>query len=195
MASQFSSNSSDKDLINGVINGSDEAFNIIVERYASLVFNIALKITGSHEDAEDVVQETFIRVHKSIGAYSESKASFKTWLLTITRNQSINTFSSIKRRTSRFLNAALGDPQENISIEQSFSSNKPSPEKSLIEKQELKILNDRLDMLPEKQRTALILRAWEQLSYQEIGLVMNLSVPSVESLIFRARKKLIGLLD
>lgn len=195
MALQFSSNNSDQDLINGIVNGSDEAFNIIVERYAPLVFNIAHKITGSRQDAEDIVQETFIIVYKSIGKYSESKASFKTWLLTITRNQSINTFSSIKRRTSRFLTTALGDPQENIPIEQSFSSNNPGPEISLIEKQRLKALNDHLDSLPENQRTALILKAWEGLSYQEIGSIMNLSVSSVESLIFRARKKLIGLRD
>lgn len=187
---KISSDSSDEELALALAWGSEEAYNVLVERYSSLIYHIALKITGSREDSHDIAQEVFLKIHSNIKDFSPSKASFKTWILTITRNLSINVFASIKRRSARFVYAFLGDPEDNPIDFDRFPSSGPDPEKALLNRQDLDSLNKALDKLPEKQRTALILKAWEGLSYREIGEIMGLSLSSVESLIFRARVKL-----
>jgi RNA polymerase sigma-70 factor (ECF subfamily) len=81
--------------------GSEQDFDALVNRYAPAVYRLARGITRGSQDAEDVVQETFLRAFKHLDSFSPSKATFKTWLLTIARNQSINVLSSATN--SRFL--------------------------------------------------------------------------------------------
>jgi RNA polymerase sigma-70 factor (ECF subfamily) len=180
----------DEALAESVAQGSDKAFKILVERHSASVFTLALKITRDKEESRDIVQETFIKVHHNISEYSRDKASFKTWLLTIARNQSLNLFASMKRRGARFLSGFAPDSDDFSAGPEILASNNPGPEKELSQKQDMELLESAMDKLPEKQRTALILKAWEGLTYKEISEIMGISVSSVESLIFRARKKL-----
>lgn len=83
----------DEELVVRAKNGSDAASALLVDRYTTAVYRLALGITKSHHDAEDIVQETFVMTFRHIGDFSPEKASFKTWILTIARNQSINAFS------------------------------------------------------------------------------------------------------
>ena len=96
-----SRNLTDEELVQRVQNGSEFAFNELVDRHSGMVYRQARAISGSAHEAEDIVQETFLKVFKYIDRFSPSKASFKTWLLTIARNQSINVFSSLKRKAVR----------------------------------------------------------------------------------------------
>lgn len=186
---------SDEDLVRASRNSSEKHFVALVDRHATLVYRVARSITGSHEEAEDVVQETFLRAFKNLDKFDSSKSAFKTWLLTIARNQSINIISSIKRRALIF----FGDRDEN-DPELEFSSNPLGQESQDAEtmlsiKQQFQTMEKSLKKLPERQRTALTLKSQENLSYEEIASVMETSVSSVESLIFRGRKKMIELME
>jgi len=186
---------SDQEMVTGSKGGSEQYFSVLVDRHTTSVYRVARSITGSHEEAEDVVQETFLRAFKNLGMFDESKSAFKTWLLTIARNQSVNIVSSVKRKALIFFgDRDKGEP------ELEFSSNPISQEPQDAEtmlsiKQQFQRMEKALKKLPERQRTALLLKSQENLSYDEIASVMDVSVSSVESLIFRARKKIIGLME
>ena len=186
---------SDEQLVVLAQEGSEAAFNELVDRHTSVVYRIAFSMTGAASEAEEIVQETFIKVFKHLDRYSPEKASFKTWLLAIARNQSINTFKSLKRRAAMIFIDKAGQENEGIPEEERYGANDTTAESLLQRKQEMSRVDKAMSKLPERQRTALTLKAVENLSYSEIGTIMKASASSVESLIFRARKRLIELLD
>ncbi len=184
-----SRNLTDEDLVQRVQNGSEFAFNELVDRHSDMVYRQARAISGSAHEAEDIVQETFLKVFKYIDRFSPSKASFKTWLLTIARNQSINVFSSLKRKAVRLFteeemeSGDWGSPTNRVAT--------TDAESLLSIKQEFSRVTAALKKIPERQRTALLLKAQENMSYEEIAIVMQTSASAVESLIFRARKTIL----
>lgn len=185
---------SDEELVLLAQKGSEVHFEALVDRHTPSVYRLALGITGDRMEAEEVVQETFLRAFKHLGRFSPSKASFKTWLLAIARNQSINVFKSLKRKATRFLSDS--DPDDHDpGPDNPFGPNCDNAETLLSIKQECALVEQALGDLPERQRTALLLKCEEQMSYEQIASVMDTSVSSVESLIFRARKKLLEIAD
>jgi RNA polymerase sigma-70 factor (ECF subfamily) len=186
---------SDEMLVELAREGSESAFNELVDRYTPLIYRRALSMTRSSQDAEDVVQETFLRMYNHLGDFSPDKASFKTWLLTIARNQSINVFASLKRKALRFVSNPTSSEPDVAESADSLWNVHQGVEKDLGTKQELSRVEKGLQALPERQRTALLLKAQDQMSYEEISEIMGVSVSSVESLIFRARRKLVDLLE
>ena len=162
-----------------------------MDRHTVAVYRLALGITGAHHEAEDIVQETFLKVFKNLDRYSSSKAQFKTWLLTIARNESINLFHALKRKAARFLGEPDYETEQSASVNGHVSTMLRNPEALLSDQQEFRRVNLAMKSLPERQRTALQLKSQEGLSYAEIAEIMGSSVSSVESLIFRARQKLL----
>jgi len=185
---------SDEDLVQGALEGSHAHFKALVDRYAASLYRLAYGITGRHQDAEDVVQETFLRVYDHIDQYSSTRGSVKTWLFTITRNQSINVFSAIKRSMGRIWFEHSPNEDTVNPLDAHPASPQTDSEQQMSTMQEMARVKEALSKLPERQRTALMLKAQEDLSYEEIGQVMGTSVSSVESLIFRARKRVIEIL-
>ena len=186
-------NLTDEELVQRVRDGSEFAFNELVDRHSAMVYRQARSITKSSHEAEDIVQETFLKAFKHIDRFSPSKASFKTWLLTITRNQSINVFSSLKRKAVRLF-AEEQSQGGQFGTQLNDSSRNADAESALSMKQEFARLTDALSRLPERQRTALLLKSQEDMSYEEIALAMQSSASAVESLIFRARRTLLEIL-
>ena len=174
--------------------GSEPAFSELVDRYASLVYKIALGITGSQPEAEEIVQETFIKMFNNLADYAPEKGKLKTWLLTIARNQSLNVLKSLKRKAARIVTEPARDEEQGRSDEDRFGSNDTTAESLLERKQKMAGVEEAMSKLPKRQRAALTLKAVENLSYAEIGSIMGVSESSVESLIFRARKRLVELL-
>lgn len=185
----------DEQILQEAAKGSEIHFDALVERYTPLMYRVARGITGSHAEAEDVVQETFLRIFKNLDNFSADKANFKTWALTIARNQSINTLASIKRKALQF----FGDRDEDdTGPEYSFnpmSAETHDAETLLSIKQKFAQLEKALKKIPERQKTALLLKTQENMSYEEIAAIMSVSVSSVESLIFRGRKKLLEMME
>lgn len=186
---------SDEELMAQAQRGSESHFNLLVDRHTPAVYRLALEITRNHHEAEDIVQETFLKVYGNLRQYSPDKARFKTWLFTIARNQSINVFRSLKRKTARlFFEYDFAEQAVEPGAGYASPENR-NAEQMLSQRQETARIQGALGKLPERQRTALLLKSQEELSYDEIASVMKTSVSSVESLIFRARKRLLELLE
>jgi len=185
----------DEELVEQARNGSEAHFEALVDRYTTHVYRLAYGITAAHQEAEDVVQETFLKVYKHLDRFSPSKASFKTWLLAIARNQSINVFASLKRKALRMVSEKDSNDDSSSYLDTAWSPDQPDPENQLSLRQQQARVHEALKELPERQRTALLLKAQENLSYEEISTVMKTSVSSVESLIFRGRKRLLEIME
>jgi RNA polymerase sigma-70 factor (ECF subfamily) len=169
----------------GLIGGGDmAAFEQLVERHQALVAGTAARMLGSNSDVEDIAQQVFIRVWKSASRY-RPRAKFTTWLLKITRNLVFNELRRTKRRAQLPLQA---EPDaEEIPLPDEVTV---APDASLLESELQQAIENAIAELPETQRMALILRRYEDLSYEDIAEVLDLSVPAVKSLLFRARTEL-----
>jgi len=165
-------------LIKGIADGDREAFERLVKRYQSPLCNFVFRYLGDRAAAEDIAQEVFIRVYRHASRFSPA-ARVSTWLFKIARNLSLD---EIRRRQRLHLaEAARVDDWGRVAAASSTAAASYDLEREIT---------DALGKLPESQRAALLLRVNEGLSYREIGEVMDLSVASVESLIFRARQQL-----
>jgi RNA polymerase sigma-70 factor, ECF subfamily len=182
----------DEELVHNTLKGSKQAFNVLVDRYSSSVYRLACNITRDLSEAEDVVQETYLKAFKHLSSFEPAKAAFKNWLLTIARNQSISVFGSVKRKALHFLSEI--DADSGSRNEAYFVCQEDIAEVQYEKKEDLKRLEMALGKLSERQRTALTLKVYEEMSYNEIADIMKLTASSVESLIFRARKRLMELL-
>lgn len=167
-----------------VAGGDTSAFEKVIERHQALVAGTAARMLGSNSDVEDIAQQVFIRVWKSARRYVP-RAKFTTWLLKITRNLVFNELRRARRRAQVPLQS---DPAaEEIPLKDETN---PAPDASLLENELRQAIEEAIMQLPESQRMALVLRRYEQLSYEEIAEVLDLSVPAVKSVLFRARTEL-----
>jgi RNA polymerase sigma-70 factor (ECF subfamily) len=167
-----------------VSHGDTSAFETLVERHQSLVGGTVAHMLGSNSDVEDISQQVFIRVWKSARRYVP-RAKFTTWLLKITRNLVFNELRRSKRHAHIPLQTDPGAEEFPLKDEKN-----PAPDASLLQTELQQAIDDAIAQLPEIQRMALILRRYEQLSYEEISEVLDLSVPAVKSVLFRARTEL-----
>jgi RNA polymerase sigma-70 factor (ECF subfamily) len=167
-----------------VARGDTSAFEQVIERQHALVAGTAARMLGSNSDVEDIAQQVFIRVWKSARRYVP-RAKFTTWLLKITRNLVFNELRRAKRRAQVPLQSDPGG--EEIPLKDETN---PAPDASLLEDELQRAIEEAIMQLPESQRMALVLRRYEQLSYEEIAEVLDLSVPAVKSVLFRARTEL-----
>ena len=167
-----------------VARGDTSAFEEVIERHQALVAGTAARMLGSNSDVEDIAQQVFIRVWKSARRYVP-RAKFTTWLLKITRNLVFNELRRAKRRAQVPLQSEPG--AEEIPLKDETN---PAPDASLLDNELQRAIEEAIMQLPESQRMALVLRRYEQLSYEQIAEVLDLSVPAVKSVLFRARTEL-----
>jgi RNA polymerase sigma-70 factor, ECF subfamily len=167
-----------------VAEGDTSAFEQLIERHQALVAGTVARMLGSNSDVEDIAQQVFIRVWKSARRYVP-RAKFTTWLLKITRNLVFNELRRSKRHAHVPLQSEPG--AEEIPLKDETN---PAPDASLLETELQRAIEDAIIQLPESQRMALVLRRYEQLSYEQIAEVLDLSVPAVKSVLFRARTEL-----
>ena len=161
-----------------VSNGKMRAFEKLFNNYSKLVYGYCYKILKDQEKAEDVAQETWMKVIRYAENY-KGQSQFTAWLMTVTRNTCFNYI----RANKRFV--ALED--ESQVVEEDVSADMFG---KLVDKQNMSQVREKMMELPDNQRSALVLFAIEDMSYDEIADEMNLTVSSVKSLIFRARKNL-----
>ncbi len=176
------------EIIQKLQQGNEQAFKQLVENYQKLVVNTCFGMVHNTEDAEDIAQEVFIEVFRSIQNFrADSKIS--TWLYRIAVNRSLNFIRDNKRK--KWVHS-IEELVKGISrqVGEIQNINNETPVSELEKSQRAKILHAAIDSLPENQKTAFTLNKYEDLSYKEISEVMNLSVSSVESLIHRAKIKL-----
>jgi RNA polymerase sigma-70 factor (ECF subfamily) len=167
-----------------VAQGDTNAFEELIEKHQALVAGTVARMLGSNSDVEDIAQQVFIRVWKSARRYVP-RAKFTTWLLKITRNLVFNELRRTKRRAHVPLQPEAG--AEDLPLKDDVNL---APDASLLEMELRRTIEEAILQLPETQRMALVLRRYEQLTYEEIADVLDLSVPAVKSVLFRARSEL-----
>lgn len=179
----------DFELINKFKNGDNESFRIIVDKYQKYVLNICFKFTRNKETTEDLAQEVFIEVYRSINNFrGDSKLS--TWIYRIAVTKSLDYLKSQKRE-KRFAVIKSLFVENDIEKETgSLSDLESNPQMKIEEEDRIKILSIALESLPPKQRVAIMLSKYDELSYQEIADILGTTISSVESLIHRAKVNL-----
>lgn len=181
----------DLEILDDLRNGRDLSFRTLVERYQGVVLNCAYRFVQDRETAKDLTQEVFLEVYQSLPSF-RGEAALSTWIYRIAVTRSLNHLKAAKRKKRfAFLTSLFGEEQENLQV---AADPGDDPAAILENKERGRILQEALGALPETQRVAFTLSKVEGMSYQEIALVMNVSIPSVESLIHRARVRLRSLL-
>ena len=171
---------SDVELVELVLAGEQDAFEVLVERYKDAVQNLAYRMLGNVTEAEDVTQEVFVRAYTQLATY-KSAHKFSTWLLSIASHLAID---QLRRR--RFL--AL--PLEDVPFLEWIADRGTGPEQSALQGEEHDEIQTYLQRLPSKYRAVILLRYWYDLSYEEIATALHLTPALVKARLHRARELL-----
>ncbi|HZJ73763.1 MAG TPA: sigma-70 family RNA polymerase sigma factor [Perlabentimonas sp.] len=181
----------DNELINDILeHNSQKAFEEIVNRYQALVTKTCRGFVHSYADAEDIAQEVFIEVYQSLSKF-RGESKFSTWVYRIAVNKSLNHIrKQQKHKTLRRIEDIFA-PKDEMSkprdIEDHYS---PRADDRIEQDENKKMLRNAINRLPKNQRTAFVLNKYQDLAYKEIAEVMELTLSSVESLLFRAKRNL-----
>ena len=170
--------------INLIIEGNTNAFNILVDRYKDLVYSLALKMVKNREEAEEVAQDTFIKVFKSLSKF-KGDSKFSTWIYKVTYNTCLDRLKKQKRE------------QQVVSIDE-FNTNQIKSIDNALDKMENeereKAIQDCIQFLPADDAFLLTLFYFEEQSLEEIAKVIGLTANNVKVKLFRSRKKLTTIL-
>jgi len=172
----------DKDLMRKLAEGDRDSLRILYDRYAGFVHRTAYRFLFNEEDARDITQSVFVTLMQSPFRY-RADAKFTTWLYRVTVNRCLNHKFSAKQRFRI-------KKKENEAIDLAPAPEEKNPDRLLERKRRMKRLEDALLRLPERQRIAVILKRFEEMSYGEIAFILGCSKSSVESLLYRARQSL-----
>ncbi|MEH2471068.1 RNA polymerase sigma-70 factor (ECF subfamily) [Nitrobacteraceae bacterium AZCC 2161] len=170
----------DEELLNRLASNDEAAFRLLVERHIDRAFGIALRIVGSRADAEDVVQDTMLKVWTHRGRWQHGRAKFSTWLYRVVTNRCID----LHRRPRTDNVDAVPEPADA----------QPDVVSTMQRDEVTHMLENAMQRLPEQQRVAVILSYHENMSNGEIAEVMDTTVSAVESLLKRGRQQLRDLL-
>ncbi len=173
----------DYKIIEDIRRGHREAFRELADRYTVPLFHLSMGYLHSKEDAEDMVQEIFIKVYNSLDTF-KGDSKFSTWLYRVAVNTCLN---EITRKKRRDIFTVFGD---NISKIFNHSGDDKNPEEQAITDETSKKVRKAIESLPEKQQTAFILQKYKELSQKEIAQVMQISEGAVEQHLLRAKNYL-----
>lgn len=179
----------DQHLIKGVKAGEPGVYKQLVELYQARVINTCYSFLHNREDAEEVAQDVFVEVHRSISDFRE-QAKLSTWIyrIAVTRSLDLIRKKKRKKRFARFIRIiGLDNPLERVP-----APRRSEPDIALEEEERFQVLQEAMDSLPVNQRIALTLCNFESHSYKEIAEVMGTTLSAVESLIHRGKKNLRG---
>lgn len=170
----------DSELIREIKDGNAERYAELMQRYERKIYAFIfhmLKSAKMEAAVDDLSQETFYKAYRSLQTFREVEASFSTWLYTIARNTVLSELRKQKHIK--------------VSLEQSgmtpLAQAELMPEHTILRNEKVSLVREAINNLPEKQRSALILREYDQLDYQEIASILGQTVSAVKSLLFRAR--------
>lgn len=178
----------DSEIIDQIIKGDRNLYRMLVERYQLLVFRTCMGFLHNKEDADDLTQDVFIQTYQTLTAF-KGDASFSTWIYRIAVNASLNRIrkSSKNKFLQRLENVFSGDKGREYSFP---ISEMESPENILIHAERNEWVEKALSSLPEKQRIAIVLSKYDDLSQKEIAEIMETTEGAVEALIQRAKSNL-----
>jgi len=171
---------SDRDLIAAVLDGSEAAFGELVDRYKDRVFRLLGRYCRDSVECEDLAQEVFLKVFRKLHTFNH-ESQFFTWLYRITANAATDHLSRASSRRLRLV--------DDTGVFERGDEDHENPTVPLEQQELAEVTRKIVDELPEKFRTILVLREFEGLSYTEIAEVLEIQLGTVESRLFRARKR------
>jgi RNA polymerase sigma-70 factor (ECF subfamily) len=169
-------------LIDRCLRGDQLAWERLVAAHRKKVFNVAYKFVGRHEEAEDLTQDIFLKVFRSLSTF-DRRANFQTWLISVSRNLCIDYYRSVRKERQAIDRGV--DPNELAP-----AAHEPGPIAALEQRDRVELLRQAMAALPETLRTAVLLRDIQELSYQEIADTLGLPEGTVKSRINRGRTEL-----
>jgi len=178
----------DRELVALCRKGDTDAFEILVRNYQKKMFNMAFRITGSMEDASEVVQDAFVSAYQNLKRFEE-RSQFSTWIYAITVNTARNRLTQVRTR-SRHETASLDDPSSVDEDMKKFepASGDPSALDLLSRKEQQQKVQECLNRLEQDFREVIVMRDLQGFSYEEISAMLNIAAGTVKSRIFRARE-------
>jgi len=175
----------DNELIKSAVRGSTTAFEQIVKKYQTQVFNLCLRMLGNEDDAADATQDSFVKVWKSLNTF-QFESQFSTWLYKLASHTCLDYLRKRKRRKEVSMTVEDDDEEH----EWDMPDKSPGPDEAYEAKEDKIALSKALDMLEPSQKQIIILRVVNDLSYQQIAEVMGIAEGTVKSRLSRARDNL-----
>jgi RNA polymerase sigma-70 factor, ECF subfamily len=166
--------------------GDGDAFRVLVERHGRKVFRLAFRLIGNEEDAEDIVQETFLRAYRSLERFND-QAQFSSWIYRIASNYALDLLRGRKRRTEQSLSASAAD--DGITIADRLATADPGPDRLAVGGQLQQRIKGALEELTPQERVAFTLRHFEGHTVEEIATHLNVSSSATRNAVFRAVQK------
>ena len=173
----------EREIIERVLAGDNDAFGLLVEAYQTRVYNLALRLCGNRDDAFDLAQESFFRAWRSLSGF-QFESSFSTWLFRLCSNICLDWLRAKKRRPTVSM-STVDDEGEESQLE--LPDPGKSPEELLLAAEEREALARAMNQLPVEYREILTLRAIQDLSYTEIAEILKIKEGTVKSRLSRAR--------
>lgn len=180
----------DFELIEKILAGDVNLFEKIQKKYHRQLFSLVLRMIRNYEDAQDIVQETFIRAFNNLDKY-QKEFQFHSWLFKIASNLCID---CLRRRRFQHISIDMPAPYRDDADALDFVDEEANADKDLLSKEQTNILNKAIEELPEHYRKVIILRHFEELDYKEIAEQLAIPIGTVKAHLFRARRILMELL-
>jgi RNA polymerase sigma-70 factor, ECF subfamily len=184
------------ELVRRCVAGEASAWEEIVRLHNRRIYNLCYRFTNSPDSAEDLTQEVFIRVYRTIATYNIEKGAFSTWLTTLTRNLLVDHFRRGRQdRITDSIDATVTDDPDSLAVSDRLRDPGPSPADQVASKETQKMVQRALARLSPDLREAVILRDLQDMDYKEIAQVLKVPEGTVKSRINRGRMELARLLS
>jgi RNA polymerase sigma-70 factor, ECF subfamily len=187
----------DQAVVDRARSGDGEAFRLLVERYSRALFRLSFRMTGNETDAEDIVQETFLRAYRQLARF-DGRANFGTWLYRIAANCALDLVRARSRRGEQLSGPGApsgGAGDSGMDPLLSFASSDPGPDRLAMSGQVRQRVAEAMDELSPAERTAFVLRHFEGMSIEEVSQALGCQAGAAKHSVFRAVQKLRRALD
>jgi RNA polymerase sigma-70 factor (ECF subfamily) len=183
-------------LVRRCIAGDAVAWEEIVQRYHRRIYNICYRFTGTGNDADDLTQEVFIKMYRTLNTYDVDRGAFMTWVTTVTRNLLVDHFRKTRQdRVTDSLDTTASDHEDTLPLGDRIPDRGPTPDTKVQSREAKEAVHEALQKLSPELREAVILRDLQDFDYREIATVLKVPEGTVKSRINRGRAELARLLQ
>ena len=183
-------------LVRRCIAGDAAAWEEIVQRYHRRIYNICYRFTGTGNDADDLTQEVFIKMYRTLNTYDVDRGAFMTWVTTVTRNLLVDHFRKTRQdRVTDSLDTTSSEHEDTLPLGERIPDRGPTPDTKVQSREAKEAVHEALQRLSPELREAVILRDLQDFDYREIATVLKVPEGTVKSRINRGRAELARLLQ
>jgi len=183
-------------LVRRCIAGDAVAWEEIVQRYNRRIYNICYRFSGSADDAQDLTQEVFIKMYRTLNSYDIGRGAFMTWVTTMTRNLLVDHFRKTKQdRLTDSMDATPSEHGDSMPLSEQVPDKGPTPDTKVQSRETGQVVHEALQKLSPELREAVILRDLQDMDYRDIAAVLRVPEGTVKSRINRGRAELARLLQ